>query len=198
MSLSKPLSSSGHNGSVIWLAACLLVLLGGCANGGLHHHGEHQFAVTGLFAHPFDETGRGDNAGATLGYAYYFHDRWAFLAEVTPYRNYNIPDGDAAASSWQIGVRWHFWEFEAGELPVGLYADLRAGMMYSSRSVPRDGENVNFIEDIGLGCELKLADNLSWMTGCRLSHLSHAHVFGGAPNPGQDDFVVYTGLGFSW
>lgn len=179
------------------LLAVLGLGLTGC-QGGLHRKGEHGLQVYGAYGQPFDKSGRGETASATVGYNYHFQDRWAFQAQVTPYRNYNLPEGDATAGEWQIGLRWYFVDFDLGKLPVGLYSELLAGMMHASRSVPEDGAHTNFVEDIGLGVELQLAERVSWITGARLRHLSHAHVFGGEPNPGQDDWLVYTGLQFSF
>ena len=47
----------------------LAMVAGGCA-GGAHGEGEHQLMLTGFFSHPFDADGRGDCAGATVGYNY--------------------------------------------------------------------------------------------------------------------------------
>jgi hypothetical protein len=177
------------------LSTLLVVPLAGCA-GGLHHQGEHQISLTGSYSHPFDPDGRGDAGGVTAGYKYFFQDRFAFMANLTPYRNYCLPEGNATAGEFQIGVRWHFWEFEVAELPVGLYAELLAGIMHASRSVPETGAHTNFAEDIGAGVELQVAENVYWTTGCRLRHMSHADILDG-PNPGQDDVLIYTGLAFS-
>jgi len=174
----------------VWLpqAAC---------TGGIHHRGQHQLSVTGAYGVPFDRTGRGDSAAIGLGYEYFARDRLAVAAAMTPYRNYDQGDGDAHAGELQVGVRWYFWELNLGKVPLAFYVDLLAGLTHSSRSVPEDGACTNFVEDAGIGVQVPITENVSWVAGYRLRHLSHAHVFGGEPNPGQDDQQFYTGLAFS-
>ena len=61
--------------ATVAIVAGLALLVTGCA-GGLHHAGEHQLAVTGCFGHPFDPSGRADNADVTVGYSYFVRDRF--------------------------------------------------------------------------------------------------------------------------
>ena len=44
--------------------------------------------------------------------------------------------------------------------------------------------------------QLTLTDDIRWLTGYRLRHLSHGHILHGK-NPGEDDQEVYVGLAFS-
>lgn len=186
------------------LASSVLVSVAGCT-GGMHRQGQHQFSVTGSYAHPIkgdtlwpQGDGQAENAGVTLGYGYFVQDRVALLAAATPYRSYSQGDGDIYAAEIQVGVRYHFWEFEVGSVPVGLYAEALGGLMQSVRSVPEDGAHVNFTQDTGAGIEVQVADNVSWISGYRYRHLSHGHVFAGDPNPGQNDHQVYTGIAINW
>lgn len=175
----------------------------GCT-GGLHHKGQQQFTVLGSYDHSIkgeviwpDGDGRGDNAGVALGYNYFTADRFSVGAALTPYRNYNQSDGDAYAGEFQIALRYYFAEFDVAETPVGLYAELTGGLMQSGPSVPEDGTHTNFTQDSGLGFEVKLSDNVSWISGYRLRHESNGYVFG-QDNPSQNDHQVYTGIAISW
>ena len=178
------------------LAAVFLAAgVSGCT-GGLHHHGERQLMLTGLFSHPFDTDGRGDSAGATVGCNYFLRDRLALMGALTPYRNYNQGDGDAYAAELQLGLRWYFWEFGGQSRPVAVFNEGLAGVIYSSRSVPEEGTSTNFTGEIGVGLEVPLTDAICWVSGCRLRHLSHGHILHGK-NPGEDDQQVYMGLAFA-
>jgi hypothetical protein len=177
------------------LAMLLVVVIGGCA-GGPHRRGEHQLTLTGFFAHPFDTDGRGDSAGATVGYNHFLRDRLALMGALTPYRNYNQGDGDAHAAEFQLGLRWYFWEFGDEPQPVAFFGEELIGAIYSSRSVPEEGTCTNFTGEIGIGLEVPLTDDVRWVTGYRLRHLSHGHILHGK-NPGEDDQQVYMGLAFS-
>jgi len=173
----------------------LVVVAGGCV-GGPHRRGEHQLTLTGLFAHPFDTDGRGDSAGAMVGYNYFLRDRLALMGAITPYRNYNQGDGDAYAAEVQVGLRWYFWEFGGEPRPVAVFSEGLAGVIYSSRSVPEDGTCTNLTDEIGVGFEVPLTDGIRWITGYRLRHLSHGHILHGK-NPGEDDQEAYMGLALS-
>lgn len=80
---------------------------------------------------------------------------------------------------------------------LGIFVEALGGLMQSNRSVPEGGSHTNFTQDAGLGLELRLADNVSWMTGYRLRHVSNGNVFGGE-NPSQNDHQAYMGVAFSW
>jgi hypothetical protein len=177
------------------LVMLLVAAMGGCA-GGPHRQGERQLTMTAFFANPFDTDGRGDSAGATVGYNHFLRDRLALMGALTPYRNHNQGDGDAYAAEFQIGLRWYFWEFGDELQPAALFSEGLVGMIYSSSSIPEEGTNTNLTWEIGLGVEVPLADHICWVTGCRLRHLSHGHIFDGK-NPGEDDQQVYMGLAFS-
>ena len=187
-----------------WTCAALqLALLSGCA-GGLHHRGQHQLSLTGSFGTAIhgdvgwpDGRGNADNAGATLGYAYFATDRLALLADLTPYRNYNQSDGDTFASELQLGLRYYVCEFEVADIPVGLYAEALGGLLYGRRSIPEYGAHGNFTQNTGVGVEVQFTPNVSWISGYNLRHLSHGHLFGDDPNPSQNDHFVYTGLAIS-
>lgn len=185
-----------------WLAACLLLLLGTGCQGGLHREGEHRLGVTGNYGEPIkgeviwpDGEGRAQNGGVSVDYNYYLSDRTAIIAAATPYRTYNQSDGDIYAGEFQLGVRYHFWEFDIAQVPVGLYLDLLGGLTGSARSVPEDGSHLNFTQDTGIGMEVQLTDQISWISGYRLKHLSNGRLFGDE-NPSQNDHFVYTGLSF--
>lgn len=182
-------------------AACLACL--GCA-GGIHHAGEQQFALSGSFGHPIkgqavwpDGKGRADNAAVTLGHNYFLDDRLAFMSALTPYRNYNQSDGDAYTGEFQLGLRYFFWELESLAAPAGFFAEIWGGALYGARSVPGAGSNFDFTQDTGLGVEVKLSDDVSWITGYRLRHLSNGNFFNDS-NPAQNDHHMYTALAFSW
>lgn len=80
---------------------------------------------------------------------------------------------------------------------VGFFVELLGGMMHTRRSVPEDGTRTNFTQDTGLGMEVRLTDNVSWISGYRLRHFSNCQVFG-KDNPSQNEHQVYTGIGISW
>lgn len=191
----RRLRAAGLYGSV--------ALLPGCA-GGLHRAGEHQVTLLGSYGHPIkgdviwpDGEGRAGNAGVALAYNYFATDRLSVGGAITPYRNYNQSDGDAWAGEFQIALRCHFAEGKVGETPVGVFGELLGGLMQSSRSVPEAGTHTNFTQDAGLGIEFKLSENVGWITGYRLRHISNGQAFGGE-NPSQNDHQVYTGIAISW
>lgn len=180
-----------------------LLALAGCT-GGMHQRGDHQIALLGTFGGPIkgdgiwpQGDGHADNGALMIDYGYFFQDRFAVLAGLTPYRIYNQSDGDSYAGEFQLGFRYYFWECELGNLPLGFYAEMLGGLMHSRRSVPENGAHTNFTQDTGIGCELQLADNVAWQLGYRYRHISHGQVFAGDPNPGQNDNVVYTGIAFT-
>lgn len=190
------------------LAITATILLGiaaltGCT-GGIHRAGDQQFSLHASSDWPIrgeaiwpDGDGRAENFGVTLGYNYFFQDRWAFLTNVTPYRRYNQSDGDITAGEFQIGFRWFFWEFDLADVPVGLYAEALGGILHASQSVPELGSNTNFTQDTGVGFEARISDHVSWQAGYRLRHLSNGHIFG-PENPSQNDSQVYVGIAISW
>jgi hypothetical protein len=61
------------------LAIVSSVVVAGRCVGRLHRHGEHQLTLTGLFADPFDTDGRGESAGATVGYNHFLRDGLALM-----------------------------------------------------------------------------------------------------------------------
>lgn len=171
----------------------------GC-HGGLHRQGEHQLSVSGSFGTPIkgdviwpDGDGRADNAGVTLDYGYYVRDRLSVVAAGTPYRNYKQSDGDVYTGEFQLGLRYHFFDFNVADVPVGLYAEALGGIMAGSKSVPEEGSHANFTQDTGVGVEVQLMDGVQWTTGYRLRHVSNGYIFG-SENPSQNDHHVYTGI----
>jgi hypothetical protein len=142
-----------------------------------------------------DGEGRAQNAGMTLDYCHYVADRTAVVVTATPYRIYNQSDGDVYAGEFQLGLRYHIWEFEIAEVPVGLYTEVLGGMTCGAQSIPEEGSHLNFTQDTGLGIEVQLTGDISWISGYRLKHLSNARLFGDE-NPSQNDHFIYTGLTF--
>ncbi len=186
------------------IAALLLgsiVLLGVGCTGGVHRQGEHQLTLTGAYGQPFftenlwpDAEGDGENASFTIGYTYFAQDRIGLRVAGTPYRNYRQSDGDTYAGEFQVGVRYYFWEFDLLERPVALFAEALGGLTYSERSVPEDeGSHTNFTQDTGLGFEWHLSEDVSWIGGYHLKHLSHGRIWRGGRNPSQNDHFVFTG-----
>ncbi|MCA9251421.1 MAG: acyloxyacyl hydrolase [Phycisphaerales bacterium] len=181
------------------LAFGCLVVCSGC-QGGYHRKGDLQIAFTGTYGHAVkgetfwaDGKGRGDSASASVGLNYFAEDRLALMAELTPMRFFNQSDGDAYSYELSLGARYYFAEFELGTMPVSLYAEILGGMMHGAHSIPEEGSNFNFTQDTGVGMEMKLADNVSWITGYRFQHLSNGDLFND-DNPSQNDNQVYTGI----
>ncbi len=181
------------------LVMTLTVLLAGCS-GGLHRKGDMQFSMTGTYGHAIkgetpwtDAKGRGDSASASLGLNYFIEDRLALMAELTPMRIFNQSDGDAYTYELSLGARYHFLEFDIAAMPVSLYGEIMGGFMHGNDSVPEEGSNFNFTQDTGVGIEMKLAENVSWVTGYRFQHLSNGNFFND-DNPSQNDHQVYTGV----
>ncbi len=171
----------------------------GCS-GGFHRKGDVQFSVTGTYGHAIkgetpwtDAKGRGDSASVSLGLNYFVEDRLALMAELTPMRIFNQSDADAYSYELSLGARYHFLEFDIGPMPVSMYGEIMGGFMHGLNSIPEEGSNFNFTQDTGVGVELKLADNVSWVTGYRFQHLSNGNFFND-DNPSQNDHQVYTGL----
>ncbi len=189
--------------TIFLLIVAIPLTCAGCGSG-IHRRGEHQVTLLGSYDHPIkgqaiwpDGDGRADNAGVAVGYNYFLTDRFSVGGAITPYRNYNQSDGDAAAAELQVALRYHFADFEIVNTPVGLYAELLGGMMQSSASVPEAGSHTNFTQDAGVGMEVRLGEGFSWLTGYRLRHVSNGYIFSDK-NPSQNDHQVYTGLAFSW
>lgn len=183
------------------IAASLLV---GCS-GGIHTAGTHQVGVSGSFGHAIkgeaiwpDGEGRADSAGVTIDYRYFTADRFAIGAAATPYRNYNQSDGDVTTGEFQLSLRYYFWETDALGVPIGFFAEALGGIMTGSASVPQEGSATNFTQDTGLGVEMKLTENISWVTGYHLRHLSNGRIFRSDSNPAQNDHYVFTGIAISW
>jgi hypothetical protein len=185
------------------LAACLLIgcmtICTGC-HGGHHRKGDLQFAITGTYGHAIkgetfwtDAKGRGDSASASIGLNYFVEDRVALMAELTPMRIFNQSDADVYSYELSVGARYYFAEFELGTVPVSFYGEILGGFMHGARSVPEAGSNFNFTQDTGVGVEMKLADNVSWITGYRFQHLSNGDLFND-DNPSQNDNQIYTGI----
>lgn len=184
-------------------AGLCCLLLAGC-EGGIHRRGEQQLSLVGTWGHPIkddvgwpDGEGRAEDAAAVLGYHYFVADRFAVGAAITPYRIYNQSDGDAWTGELQLGVRYFFLDFDVGDVPVGLFAEVWGGMFHGPRSVPESGSHTNFTQDTGAGFEARLTENVSWITGYRLRHLSNWGAFGN-DNPSQNDHTVFTGIAISW
>ncbi len=189
--------------SVGFAAVVLLVGLVGC-HGGMHQKGDQQITFMGSYGEPFNEgfvwngaDGTGQNGAFTVGYNYFLDDRIALMINGTPYRIYNQSDGDIYAGEFQMGFRYYFFEFDLLEKPLGLYAEMLGGLTYGSNSIPEEGSNFNFTHDTGAGFEWQLSDNVSWISGYRLKHLSNGNFFND-DNPSQNEHHVYTGLAVSW
>lgn len=190
--------------SALCNALRLVPLLGVGCSGGVHRAGENQIGLTGSFGAAIkgetywhDADGRADNAGVTVDYQRFLSDRWVVMAALTPARVYNQSDRDVYAGEFQAGFRYHFFEFDVGDRPVSLFAEILGGLLYGAHSVPERGSNFNFTQDLGAGVEVQLADRVSWVTGYRMKHLSNADLFNGE-NPAQNDHHVYTGIQISW
>ena len=166
----------------------------------LHRRGEQRLGLVGSYGEPIKSAaiwsagdGTGQNAAATIEYNKFTTDRTALLVTATPYRIYNQDDGDVYAGEFQLGLRYHFAKFELGTVPVGLYGEILGGLTYGARSVPDEGSNFNFTQDTGVGFEIQLTEEVSWINGYRLKHLSNGNLFND-DNPSQNDHFVYSGL----
>ncbi len=201
-------SNPDRDGLARWLPALAAPLLTaammlGCT-GGLHRAGQQQVSLSGSFGHAIKGDvlwpyglGRADNAGVTLGYHYFTADRWALGVAVTPYRSFNQLGVDSEAAELQLGARYYFAEFDAGGLPVGLFAEMWGGMLTANHPTPPAGSHTNFTQNTGLGFEVQLSEHISWISGYHLRHMSNCYVFG-EDNPSQNDHFVFTGLAFAW
>lgn len=190
-------------GRAVLLASAQAVLLVGCS-GGMHHRGEQQVSLVGSYDHPIKGRvgwpagdGRAANAGVTASYHYFFADRWAVAANLTPYRGYAQDDGTITAGEYSMGVRYFITEFDMFDRPFGVFADLQGGMLYAARSVPEGGSNVNFTQETGIGFEYRITPRISWVGGYRLRHMSNAYLFDDQ-NPSQNDQQIFTGIAISF
>lgn len=94
---------------------------------------------------------------------------------------------------FDVLTRWHFLEHG----PLTLYADGGAGMLFTTREVPRGGTHVNFTPQIGLGATWQLNDQTYLFGGARYWHLSNAGMDGRQRNPSIDGSVMaYFGVGW--
>lgn len=190
----------GAHGLLVGLA----LVVAGCT-GGIRQAGEHQVRLTGGFGTAIkgdivwpDGKGQADNWGVTVDYGYFVRDRLALLVAGSPYRQYSQPNGRVGAAELQIGLRYYFFDFELGAVPVGLYAEALGGMLYGAESIPEDGSHTNFTQDTGVGFEAVLSDTVSWVGGYRLRHLSNGRLFGDDTNPSQNDNHFYTGVAITF
>lgn len=187
---------------VAGLLLMLSALLAAGCEGGLHRKGERRLGVAGSYGEPIkgdviwpEGDGRASNAGVTVSYDHYVADRTSIRVAATPYRVYHQSDGDVYAGEFELGARYHFWEFHLADVPFGLYGEVLGGLAGGGRSIPEDGSHLNFTQGTGLGMEVQLTDDISWTSGYRLRHLSNGRIFGDE-NPSQNDHFVYTGLSF--
>ncbi|NOT02249.1 MAG: hypothetical protein HOP29_16705 [Phycisphaerales bacterium] len=184
-------------------AAVVLPVVMGC-QGGLHHEGEQRLTFMGSYGEPVSDgvawkagKGTGQNAALTVGYDYFVKDRLALMVNGTPYRIYNQSDGDVYAGEFQIGLRYYICDFDVFDRPMAFYAEALGGIMQGRRSVPETGHTFNFTQDTGVGFEWRIGENVSWISGYRVKHLSDGDFFDDE-NPAQNDQFVYTGLAISW
>lgn len=175
----------------------------GCT-GGMHHKGEQQVSVVGSYGYPIKGPvgwpagdGRAPNAGVTASYHYFFADRWAVAANLTPYRGYAQDDGTITTGEYSMGVRYFITEFDLFERPFGIFADLHGGLLYAAHSVPEGGANLNFTQETGIGFEYRITPRVSWVGGYRLRHLSDGYLFA-SDNPSQNDQQIFTGIAISF
>ena len=89
-------------------------------------------------------------------------------------------------------LRWHFAKGD----DWSIYADVGAGIIYSSISVPRGGTNFNFSPQAGLGATFDLNEKAKLIVGLRYVHMSNARMKGVDNNPAWDGGMAYIGLMF--
>jgi len=188
----------GHRRVVHVAAIAAVCVLWGCS-GGLHHQGDLRVGVLAAYEEPIrgetpwsDGLGRAQTAAMTVSGDYFLADRTALIVALTPYRIYNQSDGDVYAGEFQLGARYYITQWHK-PVDMALYAEILGGIMLARHSVPEAGSSFNFTQDTGIGVEVKLTDDISWVTGYRFKHLSNGDLFND-DNPSQNDHQVYTGF----
>ena len=181
----------------------LLLFAVGCA-GGLHRAGENQIAVHGTYGDPFRDSpvwgigkGTASNAGLTVGYHRFFHDRAAGVVAVTPLRVFNQDGSDIYAFEWQLGLRGFPFEFSTGSVPTALYLEVLGGRLIADEPVPPAGTRDNWTQSFGAGLEWGFTERTGGFLGYRLRHISNGtgNVRG---NPAQNEHQLVAGIAFRW
>src|SRR5262245_16400957 len=99
---------------------------------------------------------------------------------------------DAFGINATLLLRWHFLRDK--ERKWSFYTDGGAGLLAVSEEVPKDGTNLNFTPQIGVGFSFDLNDHARFFTGVRWQHVSNANT--SDENPGIDFLQIYAAVGF--
>jgi hypothetical protein len=132
------------------------------------------------------------------GVGYFFDRKHEVRAEFLGqymYEEGDSPDADdAAAFGANLGLRYHFYEYER----LSLFIEGIAGFFYANRNFPQGGTHFNFNEQLGLGATFRLYDNAHVIGGVRYMHISNARIRGEDENPGFDGLGGFVGMLFTF
>ena len=81
---------------------------------------------------------------------------------------------------------------------AGLFVDLLGGVMVAEKPLPPEGTRRNYTFGGGAGLEFKLFTDWSLLVGTEFHHMSNARGRNASDNPSQNEFLVWSGLGFRW
>lgn len=147
-----------------------------------------------------DET-IGDGA---IAVEYYFDDRHAVRLEALGYalNNDGPPEDDAGAGGLNLGLRYHYLEYER----LTLFVEGAIGFFYADQSFPVRtsgdhagyGTNFNFDEIVGLGGTYRLDEHTHLIAGARFMHISNAQIHGVDNNPSFNGVGGYLGVLFTF
>ena len=104
---------------------------------------------------------------------------------------------DAVGLNFALLFRWHF----IAEDTWSIYIDIGVGFLGTSDKVPgptptepRGGSSFNFTPQGGIGFTVEVAENVRFVMGGRVYHISNAQIYEG--NPGRDNLYFYAGVSF--
>ncbi|MDG2029647.1 MAG: acyloxyacyl hydrolase [Phycisphaerales bacterium] len=93
-----------------------------------------------------------------------------------------------AGAGASLLVRWHFLLRERWS----MYFEGGCGIAYFSSRVPSGAAHLNFTPQAGVGCTVRIDDQLRLMAGVRWFHISNGQT--ASSNPGVDMMSGYLGL----
>ena len=130
---------------------------------------------------------------------YYFDDKHVFRLELLGYHldeeNGTSDDADdASAAGVNVGLRYHYLEYER----LSLFIEGIAGLFYGTRNWPEGGTHFNFNQQMGLGATFRFDEHAHLIGGVRYMHLSNGRIRGEDENPSFDGIGGYVGVMFTY
>ncbi len=108
---------------------------------------------------------------------------------------------DTPGASVALSLKYHFLpgDFDLGEpddRTLTFFAEIGAGVVFSSLEVPAGGTHTNFLPRAGGGLTYALSEDARLVAGVRWHHISNARISSNSSNPARDGLMVYVGVTF--